>query len=353
MYTMYKMYLLMGAIILLADSPLLAQPQPHQKINAPVTKNDPVCDSLQIILSNSASGFLHYRYNEKVNNNTVTYSSTLSALGFAKRSVQIGKVNNFKSSIPVTLPFYMAISNFTNEKEARLFIKNFQLKLVSCLKPSEKDTVLKPGFTYYNSFYIKQKADSFITAQLMLLSDSNAHTVIFRLFHNKGITDKGSMKNPPVVTNRNQYNEVLPLLQTLFDNSSTNFGAICDKLLVNQEWNPTFSATIKYKDFASPKVEYVTGNLWNQYTTHFYAANETIARQRFTELTAEIDKCQAAFPFQQFSAADSKPTIKWWVFKHNRSDIAGNSYKNQLILNLKKAEQGEGYVIRFEFRKSP
>lgn len=343
----------MGAIILLADAPVLAQPQPPKSATVTVNKNGPVCDSLQLVLSNSANGFLQYRYNEKVNNNTVTYSTTLSALGFAKRSVQIGSVNNFKTNATVTLPFYMAISNFTNEKEARLFIKNFQLKLLSCLKPSEKDMVLKPGFSFYNSFYIKQNADSFITAQLMLLSDSNTHTAIFRLFHNKGTTDKGIMKNPPVVINRNQYNEVLPLLQTLFDNCSTNFGALCDKLLVNQEWSPTFSATIKYKDFTSPKVEYVTGNIWNQYTTEFYAANETIARQRFNELTAEIDQCQAAFPFQQFSTEDSKENIKWWVYKHKRSDMLGSGYKNQLIIKLKKAAQGEGYTIRFEFRKSP
>jgi hypothetical protein len=58
----------------------------------------------------------------------------------------------------------MDISKFTNENEARLFIKNFQLKLLSCLMPSEKDTVLKPGFSFYNSFYIKQNEDSFITA---------------------------------------------------------------------------------------------------------------------------------------------------------------------------------------------
>lgn len=342
----------MASILFLIVTASVAQTQLPQKLNLPAKKSDLVCDSLQLILNSSASGFINYRYNEKVNKNTVTYSSTLSALGFARRSVQIGSVNTFKSKATVTLPIYIAISNFNNEKDALLFIKTFQQKLLSCLKPSAKDTVLKPGFTYYNSFYIKQNADSFITAELMILSDSTTHTAAFRLFHNNGKTEKGTMKNPPVAGNRNHYNEVLPLLQALFDNSSTSFGAFCDKLLVNQQWSPTFSSNLTYKDFTSPKVEYVTGNLWNQYTTYFYAANETIARERFNELTAEIDECKAAFPFQQFSAEDSKPNIKWWVYKHQRTDMWGKTYKNQLILTLKKAEQGEGYTIRFEFRKS-
>jgi len=350
---MLKQYLLMATILLLVNLSMSAQTPGPAKTNTPAKKPNPVCDSFRLILSNSASGFINYRYNEKVNNNTVTYSSTLPTLGFAKRTIQIGNVNNFKSKATVTLPFYLAISNFTNENEARLFIKNFQQKLLSCLKPTAKDTLLKPGFTYYNSFYIKQKADSFITAELMMLSDINSYTAVFRLFHSKGKTDKGNMKNPPVVVNKNHYNEVLPLLQALLDYSPTSFGAICDQLLVNQEWNPTFSATLKYKDFTSPKVEYVTKNIWNQYTTHYYAANETIARQRFNELAAEIDQCQATLPFQQFSAEDSKADKKWWVYKHKRIDSWGDSYKNQLILTLKKAEQGEGYIIRFEFRKSP
>ena len=343
----------MATILLLVNLSMSAQTSGPAKTNTPAKKPDPVCDSLRLILSNSASGFINYRYNEKVNNNTVTYSSTLPTLGFAKRTIQIGNVNNFKSKATVTLPFYLAISNFTNENEARLFIKNFQQKLLSCLKPTAKDTLLKPGFTYYNSFYIKQKADSFITAELMMLSDINSYTAVFRLFHSKGKTDKGNMKNPPVVVNKNHYNEVLPLLQALLDYSPTSFGAICDQLLVNQEWKPTFSSTLKYKDFTSPKVEYVTKNIWNQYTTHYYAANETIARQRFNELAAEIDQCQATLPFQQFSAEDSKADKKWWVYKHKRIDSWGDSYKNQLILTLKKSEQGEGYIIRFEFRKSP
>ncbi len=343
----------MATHLLLVNLSTSAQTFGPAKTNTAAKKTDPVCDSLQLILSNSASGFINYRFNEKVNNNTVTYSSTLPTLGFARRTVQIGNVNNFKSKATITLPFYLAISNFTNEKEARLFIKNFQQKLLSCLKPTAKDTVLKSGFTYYNSFYIKQTADSFITAELMLLSDSTSHTAVFRLFHNKAKTDKGTMKNPPVVVNKNHYNEVLPLLQALLDYSSASFGAICDQLLVNQEWTPTYSAIVKYKDFTSPKVEYVTKNIWNQYTTHYYAANETIARQRFNELAAEIDQCQATLPFQQFSAEDSKADKKWWVYKHKRIDSWGDSYKNQLILTLKKAEQGEGYIIRFEFRKSP
>jgi len=328
----------------------IAKPGNNAKKNVPAT---PFCDSLQLILRNSASGFINYRYNEKINKNTVTYSSTLPTLGFAKRSVQIGNVTPFKSNATASLPFYMGISNFTNEKDARLFIRSFQQKLLACLKPSVKDTALKPGFAYYNSFYLEQKADSFITAELMLLSDDNSHTAVFRLFHNKANTEKGNMKNPPLIVNRTHYTEVLPLLQVLLDYSTSSFGAICDQLLVNQEWNPTFSATIKYKDFISPKVEYVTRNIWNQFTTSFYAANETIARQRFNELAAEIDQCQSAIPFQQFSSYNSRPDDKWWVYEHHRNDMWGDHYKNQLRLTLKKAEQGEGYMIRFEFRKSP
>lgn len=330
-----------------------AQPGTRIKPKAPLKKTDPLCDSLQLILSNSASGFINYRYNENSGSASITYNTTLPALGFAKRFVQTGKVTPFKNTAIVSLPFYIASSNFTNETDARLFIKKFRQPLLACLKPSAKDTTLKPGFAYYNSFYLKQRADSFVTAELLLLSDNSSHTVIFRLFHNKAATGKGNMKNPPVVVNKNHYTTVLPLLQALLDYASSNFGAICDKLLVNQEWNPTFSSTVKYKDFTFPKVEYVTRNIWNQYTTSFYAANETIARQRFTELAAEIDQCQTSIPFQRYSIPDSRPDDKWWVYEHHRSDVAGDRFKNQLRLTLKKAEQGEGYIIRFEFRKSP
>jgi len=315
---------------------------------------DPFCDSLQLIMKNSTDGFLNYRYNEIQGTVSVSYSTTLPALGFVKKYIQTGFVTPHKQKISSSLPYYIATSEFKDINEARQFYSAIKNKLQWCVKPVSQDSVAKPGFDRYTSFQVsKAVKDSFVTIELLILPDPKSNLVAIRLFHNKASVQKGVMKNPPVTAsaNKNHYNRVLPLLQALMDYSTRNFTAIRKDLLQNEKWSPTYSSIVYFSDFAFPKIEYVTHNLWNQYTTNRFIKDYETAKRRFDELAAEIEQCKTSFSYQCYEKR-SKPDEKWWYYDLTRTDVDGKTFKNTLRLELKKFEYSEGYYITFEFRKS-
>lgn len=334
---------------------LLAIAQPVSNVKKNIAA-DPFCDSLRIILTNSKDGFITNRYNEKQGSVSFSYSTTLPSLGFERKFVQTGKVTPYKKDTASTLPYFIATSGFSDLPAANLFFSTVKNKIRTCIKPVAQDSTLKTGFARYNSFQVsKAVLDSFVTIELILLSDPKVHTVIFRLYHSKGSTQKGNMKNPPVQvnTNKNHYNSILPLLQALIEYSPTNFTAIRSNLLQNEKWKPTYTSIVSFSNFGFPKIEYVTNNLWNQYTTNLFIKEEAAAKRRYEELAAEIEQCKSSISYQRYDNKYSTATDKWWYYEHHRSDTEGHRYKNTLNFTLKKFEYGEGYYITFEFRKSP
>jgi hypothetical protein len=338
-------------LILIPCLSVIAQPGSNVKKPSPI---DPFCDSLQLILKNSKNGFLNYRYNEIQGTVSVSYSTTLPALGFGKKYIQTGSVSPHKQKIAATLPYYIATSEFKEINEARQFYSTIKNKLGLCVKPVSQDSLVKPGFDRYTSFQVSKAVnDSFVTIELLILPDPKSNLVALRLFHNKASVLKGVMKNPPVAAsaNKNHYTRILPLLQALMEYSAKNFTAIRKDLLQNEKWSPTYSCIVTFSDFGFPKIEYVTNNLWNQYTTNRFIKDYETAKRRFDELASEIEQCNTTFSYQRYEPR-SKPDEKWWYYDLTRTDVDGKSYKNTLRLELKKFEYGEGYYITLEFRKS-
>jgi len=327
----------------------LAQPGNTIKKNPPA---DPFCDSLQLILKNSKDGFIAYRYNETQQSVTMSYNTTLPSLGFHKKFVQTGQVNPYKQTAATNLPYYIATSGYTDIAAANQFFSTVKNKIKNCLKPFAQDSTVRPGFARYTSFQVaKPVKDSFITVELILLADAKINTIALRIFHSKGSLEKGNMKNPPVIANKNHYTSLPGLLQALMDHSPNNFTAIRSTLLQNQEWSPTYSAIVSFRDLAFPKIEYVTKNLWNQYTTNLFIKDKAAAELRFNELATEIEQCKSNFPYQRYENR-SKPFEKWWYYDNPRNDVEGKRFKNELRLELKKFQYGDGYYLTFEFRKT-
>lgn len=338
-------------VFLFAYTSLIAQTGNNPKKIIPA---DPFCDSLQLILKNSKDGFLNYRYNEQPGSVSLSYSTTLPALGFAKRFIQTGVVYPHLQKTAATLPYYIATSSFATIQEARQYYTVIKNKIRGCAKPFAQDSTVKQGFDLYTSFQIsKAVADSFITIELMLLPDAKSNIVAVRLFHNKANAQKGVMKNAPAVApaNKNHYSRILPLVQALMDYSKDNFTGIRKDLLQNEKWKPTYSSIVYFSDFAFPKIEYVTDNLWNQYTISLYVKDYESAKRRYNELAAEIEQCKTSISHQRFETR-SKEDEKWWYYDQQKTDANGKSYKNTVRLELKKFEYNEGYYITFEFRKS-
>ncbi|MBK8702103.1 MAG: hypothetical protein IPN29_22060 [Saprospiraceae bacterium] len=330
----------------------VAQPVTHVKKNI---IPDTFCDSLRLILINSKDGFIAYRYNEKQGSVSIGYNTTLPSLGFERKFVQTGNVTPFKMPASSALPYFIATSVFSDLSAANQFFSTIKNKTKSCLKPVAQDSAIKAGYTRYTSFQVsKAMPDSFVTIELIMLTDPKSYTVIFRLFHSKAIHQKGIMRNPPVAvnTNKNHYNSILPLMLALIEYSPTNFTSIRGNLLQNEKWKPTYTSIVSFSNFSFPKIEYVTNNLWNQYTTNLFIKDLETATRRYNELAAEIEQCKTSISFQRYDNIYSKATDKWWYYEHHRSDTEGSRYKNTVNLTLKKFEYGEGYYITFEFRKS-
>lgn len=348
--SMIKLFCL-SLLISVTIASAIAQPGSTAK----KTTADQFCDSLLLIIKNSSQAYLHQRYNETQGSVSLSYTTTLPTLGFTKRFVQITSLKPHKQKAAATLPCYIATSSFKTISEARQFYYSIKSKMIACIKPVSNDSAMINGFDRYSSWQVsKPVKDSFVSIELFILPDENSALVATRIFHNKASSEKGVMKNPPVKTtanSMNEFNSMPNFLQNLIELSAADYYAIRGTLLTNQQFYPTYSSLIKYKDFTAPKIEYVTKNIWNQYSATLYLPNKEIAEARFKELTAEIDNCQTAIPSQQFSSSDSKSTDKWWNYLHQRNDVQGTRYKNQLRLTLIKAEQGDGYIISFEFRK--
>lgn len=339
--------------VLLLCTCLIVAAQPGKPVKKPVP-TDPFCDSLQLILKNSREGFINHRYNETTASASITYNTTLTLPGFDKRYVQTGMVTPYKKTAAVTLPYFISTAVYTDLAAANLFFSTIKRKLVSCLKPVGQDSAAKTGFARYTSFQVsKAVKDSFVTVELIMLTDPKKNTVIFRLFNSKGSLAKGNMKSPPVVvnTNKNHYTQLLPLLQALTDYSTNNFTAIRGTLLQNEKWKPTYTSIVSFRDLVLPKIEYVTNNLWNQYTTSLYIKDEATGKQRFKELAAEIEQCKTAFPSQRYETR-STTDEKWWYYDEPRIDAEGKRYKNSLRLELKTLPYGDGFLLTLEFRKS-
>lgn len=340
-------------LLLLLGYTAFANAQPGKSLKK-LPAADPFADSIQLIIKNSGNGFLNFRYNEQQRSVSLTYNTTLPFLGFEKRYVQVGQVTPYKKLVAVTLPYFIATKNFNDSVEAKKFLSEIKRKIVSQVKPFAQDSTARAGITRYNSFQLsKPLKDSFVTIELPLLSDPKSCTVILRLFNSKGSTEKGVMKDPPIAinTNKNHFTEIVPLIEALMTHSKNNFTAARSTLLQNERWKPTYLSIISFRDFSISKIEYVTHNLWNQYTTNIFIKDKAVAEKRFQELIGEIEINKPSFPTQRFETR-STDNEKWWYYDKQLQDVEGKNYKNTLRISLEKALFVDGYYLTFEFRKS-
>jgi hypothetical protein len=340
-------------LLLLLLCCIIATSQPG-KIVKKIATPDPFKDSLGLIMKHSANGFINFRYNETQGNASITYTTILPSLGFEKKFVQVGQVVPYKKQAGITLPYFIATRGYTDATAANQFFSDIKRKIISTVKPFAQDSASKTGFARYASFQVsKPVKDSFVTIELILLADPKGSTSIMRLFNSKGSIEKGIMKNPPVVvnTNKNHYTGVLQLIQALMGYSQNNFKNITGTLLQNEQWKPTYTSIVSFRDFGISKIEYVTNNLWNQYTTNIFINDKGVAEKRFQDLINEVELCKQAFPTQRYETR-STANEKWWYYDKQWQDVDGKNYKNTLRISLEKFKYGDGYYLTFEFRKS-
>ncbi len=375
MFTKYLIAFFLTALGLKAH----AQPGTNGK------PNEFFCDSVNLIIKNSANGFADYRYNERTDGATMIYNTTLSISNFDQKLVQTGSVKPYKQSSPIIVPCYVAAKNFTDLIAAYQFYTNTKKKLQNCLKPTGQDSLLKPGYTRNTSFQVRNpEKDGLITAEIILMSDKDSQTVFFRVFHNKASLQKGNMKtapliNPvvtkpvkdpvkdpvtnPVVTNpvvtapvatntdKNHYEEMLPFLQALIQYAPNNFVAVRDRRLTNQVWDITYTSSLSFKKFTNPVIEYITDNFWNRYNTRLFFNNETAALQEYNKIVAQIQSCATTITIQQYDTRYSTTTDKSWYYQTGKRDSDGKFYKGILNVSVSKATSGDGYYISLLFSK--
>lgn len=331
--------------LLFISSSLFSRAQPAK---------DSFTNNLKLIIRNSSSGFIDYRYNELQGNGSLTYSTTLPSLGFDKKFVQTGIVTPYKKTQTSVLPFYIATSTFSNLTSADDCYYRIKRQIIQALRPAAQDSSIASGFSRRTKFMVSKPVnDSFVTVELLILPDTKMNIVALRIFNSKASLEKGNMKSPPVVINKskNHYQQLVPLIQALMGYSPDNFRAIRGSLLQNEEWSPTYTSIVTFSDLSLPKIEYVTDNLWNQYTTKRYFKEKSDALQRFSLLAAEIDQSKSVFTNMRYEDR-SKEDDKWWYFDQRKTDVDGKSFKNTIRLSLVKFKYGDGYYVIFEFRKS-
>lgn len=179
--------------------PAAAQPGTSNKTLS-IPAKDNFCDSLQLIINNSASGFIDFRYNGKQVRVTTIYTTTLPGLGFQRKFVQIGLVSPYKRFSMVTLPYFIVNSGFSDPSKADRFFTRIKQKLLVCIKPEIEDSIPFAGYKRYAKFQLsKPEKDSFVTVELILLSSPHAQSVILRIFHNRGSMkrEKASLPSDP------------------------------------------------------------------------------------------------------------------------------------------------------------
>ncbi len=324
------------SVLLLVSTTLSAQPG--------------FADSLSKILTYSHTGFLQQRYNEKQNaGNDRTYHTTLSLSGFARCYVQTSSIRLYKQPAQVHKAFFAALSEEKTDATARVLLSRLYGSIFSALRPAGIDSSATPGFKKHYLMLVKRKNEADITIEAGLVSEPG-FIVLLRIV-SAGATDAaGIMTAAPSLPDSYAYTELLPFFRAMLNYSKTNFTSITKDVIPNSKWDPTFESKVKFRDYQSPKVQYVTHWLWNEYVTHKTFPDREAAKREFEKLCNEIDQSQSAIA-NITKESSSNETAQWWYIHHGWTDNSQEEYHCNIKVSLEE-EYGAFYISLYFIKMS-
>lgn len=299
-------------------------------------------DSLNKILNYSHTGFLQQRYNEKQNaNNDRTYHTTLSLPGFVRCYVQTSAIQLYKQPKQAHKAFFAALSEEKTDAAARALLSRLYNTIFSALRPAGIDSSATPGFKKHYSLLIKRRNEADITIEAGLVGEPG-FIVLLRVV-SAGATDAaGIMTAPPALPDSYAYTELLPFLKAMLNYSKINFTSITKDVIPNSKWDPTFESKVKFRDYQSPKVQYVTHWLWNEYVTRKPFSGKEDAKREFEKLCSEIDQSQSVIA-NMTKESSSNEKAQWWYIHHGWADNSQEEYHCNIKVSLEE-EYGTFYV---------
>jgi len=302
-------------------------------------------DSLIKILNYSHTGFLQQRYNEKENNNNDrTYHTTLRLPGFARCYIQTSGIRLYKQPTQVHKAFFAALSEEKTDAMARSLLARVYNNIASALRPAEVDSSATPGFKKHYSLLIKRKNEAPVTIEAGLVGEPG-YIVLLRVVSSGATDAAGSMTTPPALPDSYSYTELIPFLKSMLNYSKINFSSITKDIIPNSKWDPTFESKVKFRDYQSPKVEYVTHSLWNEYVTRKAFFSKEDAKKEFEQLCSEIDQSQAVIG-NMTKEKSSNDITQWWYIHHGWTDNHQEEYHCNIRVSLQE-EYGASYVYLY------
>lgn len=307
-------------------------------------------DSLIKILSYSHTGFLQQRYNEKQNaGNDRTYHTTLSLPGFARCYVQTSAILLYKYTSQVHKAFFTALTDEKTDAAARQSLAQLYKHLLTAVRPAGIDSSATPGFKKHYSLLVKRKNEADITIEAGLVNEPG-FIVLLRIVSAVATDAAGIMPAPPSLPDSYNYTGLLPFFKAMLEYSKLNFTSITKDVIPNSKWNPTFESKVKFRDYESPKVQYVTHWLWNEYITRKRFATKEEAKKEFEKLCSEIDQTQSAIA-NMTKEGSSNDINQWWYIHHGWSDNSQEEYHCNIKVSLEE-EYGAFYVAFYFIKMS-
>lgn len=299
-------------------------------------------DSLNKILTYSHTGFLQQRYNEKQNtNNDRTYHTTLSLPGLARCYVQTSTIQLYKQTAQSHKAFFAALSEEKTDAAARTLLSRLYGNILSALRPAGIDSSATPGFKKHYLLLVKRKDEAPVTIEAGLISEPG-FIVLLRIVSAAATDAAGIMTAPPSLPDSYAYTELIPFLKAMLSYSKTNFTTITKDIIPNSKWDPTFESKVKFRDYESPKVQYVTHWLWNEYLTRKRFATKEEAKKEFEKLCSETDQSQSVIA-NMTKESSSNDTAQWWYIHHGWTDNVQEVYHSVIKVSLQE-EYGSFYV---------
>lgn len=304
-------------------------------------------DSLNMLLDYSHDGFKKFRYNEKEKNEIYNYQTILSLPGFSSSYVQIASTKLYKQNQFVKKAVFFAKNEFNANEPALQSTQKLVSDILQSVKVSGIDSTFLGGFKKHYVFLVKKDNQPAITIETGLLSEPGFFQFI-KIISENATDEKGIMDSPPESSSVNySYSDVNLFISAMIEFSRFNFSKVTGEIVNGAKWSPTYTSKVKFRDFESPKIEYITNTLWNDYITSKNFSNEADARKLFNELTSEFDRNISKYSMRKYQTGDANRNL--WYINHGLVDNEGAVYHNTIRLELKKIETG--YMIELNFNK--
>lgn len=316
------------------------------------------CDSVKLLMDQSAKGFKEVRYNEKEGpNGTASYSTVLKVPGFRKAAVQIGSVTPVRQKTPITTTYLLAMDEQPSRTAAISLLDKIAKDIIKCRKPTIADTSVPAGFVKYKAFVYNGTGGN-ITIETGLLA-GNGNTIFFRLYNRKTGTERGGMSKPPAPslnTGPRHFNDPCSLMAALVEAGVDGFAAITGEKQANNAQDERyimhlqtehFGCRWSLEGFSEPRIRktnYSTSASYEYRTIDKYDDLAQV-KQVYNATVRLISSC--TFRNLNFINESGDNDSNWWLIR-KVSYANGKQYSYRIGLRYESAVGG-GYILLFQF----